>query len=76
MTMGSHQRSIGKDQARFTPRVGMTVRPNAVWADDPNCIPTGEIMCVASWGDCGAVYVKGDHRAFAAYVFEPCECRA
>jgi hypothetical protein len=44
------------------------VRPRPEWREDPNKIPTGRVIRIEPWGDCGALYVEG--RAFAGYVFE------
>jgi hypothetical protein len=33
-------------------------------------VPAGRIVAIAPWGDDGAIYVEGERRAFAAYVFE------
>jgi hypothetical protein len=51
-------------------RAGDRVKPKPEWRDDPNQIPTGIIVEIAPWGTCGAIYVEGERRAFAAYVFE------
>jgi hypothetical protein len=51
-------------------RVGDRVKPRREWCDDPNQIPTGIIVEIAPWGTCGAIYVAGERRAFASYVFE------
>ena len=45
-------------------------RPRPEWRHDANRIPHGRVREVVPWGDCGAVYVGDDHRAFAAQVFE------
>lgn len=50
--------------------IGDLVRPMPEWRDDPNRIPSGAVRATAPWGDEGAYYVEGDHRAFAGYVFE------
>jgi hypothetical protein len=31
--------------------------------------PSGRIVRIEPWGDCGAIYVEGERRAFAGYVF-------
>ena len=51
-------------------RVGDQVKPRPEWIDDPNDIPTGCVIKIEPWGDDGAIYVAGERRAFAAYVFE------
>jgi hypothetical protein len=51
-------------------RVGDKVRPRSEWREDPNQVPAGRIVAIAPWGDDGAIYVEGERRAFAAYVFE------
>jgi hypothetical protein len=33
-------------------------------------VPSGRIVRIEPWGDCGAIYVEGERRAFAGYVFE------
>lgn len=50
--------------------VGDLVKPKTEWVGDPNCIPSGRVNKIAPFGSDGAVYVDGDHRAFAAYVFD------
>jgi hypothetical protein len=32
-------------------------------------VPSGRVARVESWGDEGAIYVEGERRAFAGYVF-------
>lgn len=54
----------------MTIRPGDTVKPRPEWADSQNLIPSGKVRAVVPWGTTGAVYVEGDHRAFAADVFE------
>lgn len=51
-------------------RVGDRVRPRPEWRDDANRVPSGRVRAVVPWGDCGVVYVEGDHRGFCAWVFE------
>jgi hypothetical protein len=51
-------------------RVGDKVRPRAEWRNDPNKIPSGRIVRIEPWGDVGAIFVEGEQRAFAGYVFE------
>ena len=51
-------------------RVGDKVRPKLEWREDPNRVPAGRIVRIEPWGDEGAIYVEGERRAFAAYVFE------
>lgn len=69
MTLGSHQTTIGKSQVHITPKwiSGDTVKPRPEWINDPNNVPTGRIISIAP---CGSVYVEGERRAFAGYVFE------
>lgn len=55
-------------KARFA--IGDIVKPKSEWADDPNRLPSGRINKIAPWGKDGALYVDGDHRAFAADVFD------
>ena len=55
-------------KSRF--RVGDKVRPRPGWREDPNRVPSGRIVRIEPWGDEGAIYVEGERRAFAAYVFE------
>jgi hypothetical protein len=50
--------------------VGDWVRPRPEWRDDPNKIPSGVVVKVEKWDKDGAIYVKGERRAFAGYVFE------
>jgi hypothetical protein len=50
--------------------IGDCVKPKPEWEGDPNCVPSGSVRAVASFGKDGAIYVIGDHRAFAAYVFD------
>ena len=50
-------------------KVGDQVKPRPEWREDPNRIPSGRIVRIEPWGDVGAIYVEGEHRAFAAYVF-------
>lgn len=51
-------------------KVGDRVRPRPEWREDPNRVPSGRIVRIESWGDCGAIHVEGERRAFAGYVFE------
>jgi hypothetical protein len=51
-------------------RVGDKVRPRPEWREDPNNIPTGRVIRIEPWGNCGALYVEDEHRAFAGWVFE------
>jgi hypothetical protein len=53
--------------------IGDRVKPKTEWIGDPNEVPSGCVRAIAPWGDGGAFYVDGDHRAFAAYVFEAAE---
>lgn len=50
--------------------IGDIVKPKPEWVGDPNNVPFGRIIRIAPWGKCGAIYVEGERRAFAAYVFE------
>ena len=50
--------------------IGDEVQPTAEWRDDANLIPTGRVVEVERWGRGVAVYVDGERRAFADYVFE------
>jgi hypothetical protein len=50
-------------------RVGDQVWPRPEWREDPNRVPSGRIVRIEPWGDEGAIYVEGERRAFAAYVF-------
>lgn len=50
--------------------VGDMVKPKSEWVGDPNNIPSGRVNKIAPWGSEGALYVDGDHRAFAAGVFD------
>ena len=50
--------------------VGDMIMPKAEWKDDPNCIPSGRIVKIEPFGKDGAIYVEGERRAFAAYVFD------
>ena len=54
-------------------KVGDLVRPRPEWREDPNRIPSGRIVRIEPWGDEGAVFVAGEQRAFAAFVFERIE---
>jgi hypothetical protein len=51
-------------------RVGDKVRPRPEWRDDANRVPYGRVREVVPWGDCGVIYVEGDHRGFYAGIFE------
>jgi len=51
-------------------RVGDKVRPRPEWCDDANRVPYGRVRAVVPWGDCGVIYVEGDHRGFYAGIFE------
>jgi hypothetical protein len=51
-------------------KIGDLVRPRPEWKNDPNRIPTGTVRSIEVWGDGGAIYVEGEQRAFAGYVFE------
>jgi hypothetical protein len=51
-------------------RVGDIVEPRPEWVGDPNQIPTGRIVRIESFDKDGAIYVEGERRAFAAYVFQ------
>jgi len=51
-------------------RVGDKVRPQPEWRDDANRVPYGHVREVVPSGDCGVIYVEGDHRGFCASVFE------
>jgi hypothetical protein len=51
-------------------KIGDLVRPTKEWKDDPNNVPTGRIVRIEPWGTDGAIYVEGERRAFAAYVFQ------
>jgi hypothetical protein len=48
-------------------RVGDHVEPRPEWRDQ---VPTGRIVRIEPWGKDGAIYVEGERRAFAAYVFQ------
>ena len=50
--------------------VGDQVEPRPEWRDDPNRIPSGRIVRIETFGKDGAIYVEGERRAFAAYVFQ------
>jgi hypothetical protein len=50
--------------------IGDFVKPKPEWDGDPNRMPSGRVRAIAPWGRDGAIYVDGDHRAFAADVFE------
>ena len=52
-------------------RIGDQVEPCPEWRDDPNQIPSGRIVRIEPFGKDSAVYVEGERRAFAAYVFRP-----
>ena len=51
-------------------RVGDKVKPRPEWRDDSNRVPSGRIVRIEPFGDDGAIYVEGERRAFAAYVFQ------
>jgi hypothetical protein len=51
-------------------RVGDIVEPRPEWVGDPNQIPTGRIVWIEPFGKDGAIFVEGERRAFAAYVFQ------
>lgn len=51
-------------------RVGDMVKPRPEWIGSPNNVPSGRVREVAKFGEDGALYVEGERRAFAAYVFE------
>jgi hypothetical protein len=59
---------LGANGVKFC--VGDKVRPRPEWREDPNRIPSGRIVRIEPWGDCGAIYVECARRAFAGYVFE------
>ena len=50
--------------------LGDKVRPRPEWREDPNKIPSGRIVRIEPWGDEGAIFVEGEKRAFAGFVFE------
>ena len=50
--------------------VGDMVQPKPEWAGDPNEIPTGKIVKIEGRGNNQAIYVEGERRAFAGYVFD------
>ena len=54
----------------MTFRVGDLVEPRPEWADDPNKIPAGRIVRIEPFGKDGAIFVEGDPRAFASYVYD------
>ena len=54
-------------------QIGNLVEPKPEWKDDPNRVPSGCVIAIAPWGDDGALYVEGERRAFAGYVFQPTE---
>ena len=54
----------------MTLRVGDIVEPRPEWVNDPNQVPTGRIVRIETFGKDGAIYVEGERRAFAAYVFQ------
>jgi hypothetical protein len=62
-------------------KIGDRMRPKPEWREapawtgrDPDnenpVVPSGVVRAIVPWGDCGALYVGEDHRAFAADVFE------
>lgn len=51
-------------------KIGDIVEPRPEWLDDANDVPRGRIVKIESFGSDGAIYVEGELRAFAAYVFQ------
>jgi hypothetical protein len=49
-------------------KVGDEVESKPEWIDVVS--RHGRVCDVEPWGDCGVVYLEGDHRGFASYVLE------
>lgn len=59
--------------ASTRPKVGDMVCSKPEWIGDPNNIPTGRVERIEKFGTDGAIFVEGERRAFAGYVFEVVE---
>ena len=57
-------------QVLGTFKIGDGVQPKPEWKDDPNQVPTGIVRKIEPWGSEGAIYVEGEKRAFASFVFD------
>ena len=50
--------------------IGDHVKPLSHWEHHPNQLPSGRVVATAPWGRGSAIWVEGNHRAWASDCFE------